>query len=555
MTLLRPDTLAIQHLVVRGGPVAREQVAQLQREVEGADWPQAPGESWVFIRQLQVRGSAGQLGRELAQATRTRIQGGPTDNLMRFANLTELLAALLADLASGVAAERWYWQHWAQLFPLPVAQAITRLLAEHGEHLPAVCARLAEQRQLARVWLALDEAGAHQLAQELAWRSGFALPERHAAPTQQRGRTAVTTALRLPTSLPQRWQPVLRQLPVQDARHRLALLLIGQEAAPLLLQRAPATLLEQLAAMFAPAPPDSPRPAVAPTPPATRRAEPALSSSPAADPQQESTTASHEAEAGAHFDPAPSTPAQASPGSRPAHRDRLPADQAPTGRTQTPLRQSGPAPAATRPASQPDTETAIQPTATPAQPATAPATSAAGALASNLAGSSAPQTATSSPTPDSAFAGFHTRQGGLLYLLNFLNRAEAQSLLGDFGEELPGGWGWLYRLGQELQLDETDPIVTFLANQLGFEQADQLHQLPPLPAREQWLDLARRWYGRAGLWQPSLLNLHARIQASPSHVDLFAPLNAVQLPVRLAGLDINPGWLPWLGRVVTFHYE
>jgi hypothetical protein len=31
-------------------------------------------------------------------------------------------------------------------------------------------------------------------------------------------------------------------------------------------------------------------------------------------------------------------------------------------------------------------------------------------------------------------------------------------------------------------------------------------------------------------------------------------MSAVRLPVRLAGLDINPGWVPWLGRVVTFHY-
>ena len=24
---------------------------------------------------------------------------------------------------------------------------------------------------------------------------------------------------------------------------------------------------------------------------------------------------------------------------------------------------------------------------------------------------------------------------------------------------------------------------------------------------------------------------------------------------RLAGLDIDPGWLPWIGRVVSFHYD
>jgi hypothetical protein len=32
-------------------------------------------------------------------------------------------------------------------------------------------------------------------------------------------------------------------------------------------------------------------------------------------------------------------------------------------------------------------------------------------------------------------------------------------------------------------------------------------------------------------------------------------LKHVSLPVRLAGLDANPGWYPELGRVVTFHYR
>jgi hypothetical protein len=156
---------------------------------------------------------------------------------------------------------------------------------------------------------------------------------------------------------------------------------------------------------------------------------------------------------------------------------------------------------------------------------------------------------------DLAFGQFHTGQGGLLYLLNVLNRSEIQSLMETWWHQLPNGWGWLYRLGQELQLDETDPITPFLATQLGFDHRTELEQLPPLPARTKLLELTGRWYGRAALWQPGLLLLTARIHFSPSHVDMYLPLSAVQLPVRLAGLDINPGWLPWLGRVVTFHYD
>lgn len=156
---------------------------------------------------------------------------------------------------------------------------------------------------------------------------------------------------------------------------------------------------------------------------------------------------------------------------------------------------------------------------------------------------------------DLAFDQVHTGQGGLLYLLNVLNRSEIQSLMETWWQQLPNGWAWLYRLGQELQLDETDPITTFLATQLGFDHRSELQQLPPLPARTQLLELAGRWYGRTALWQSNLLRLTARIRYTPSHVDMYLPLSAVQLPVRLAGLDINPGWLPWLGRVVTFHYD
>lgn len=152
---------------------------------------------------------------------------------------------------------------------------------------------------------------------------------------------------------------------------------------------------------------------------------------------------------------------------------------------------------------------------------------------------------------------FDTAQGGLLFLLNFLKREDVQSLINQQQSEndFTSGWGWLFRLGQELTLDEGDPVTAFLALQLGFKSSDQLNTLPPLPSREHLLDLAWQLYDRAGLWRPDLLRLNARVYYTPSHVDLYAPLNSVRLPIRLAGLDLNPGWLPWLGRVVTFHYE
>ena len=52
------------------------------------------------------------------------------------------------------------------------------------------------------------------------------------------------------------------------------------------------------------------------------------------------------------------------------------------------------------------------------------------------------------------------------------------------------------------------------------------------------------------------LLLHpGRLYLSSSHVDLVLSLEAISLPIRRAGLDRDPGWLPSFGRVVLFHVE
>lgn len=67
--------------------------------------------------------------------------------------------------------------------------------------------------------------------------------------------------------------------------------------------------------------------------------------------------------------------------------------------------------------------------------------------------------------------------------------------------------------------------------------------------------LAAALGGEAGEPATALLLRRGRLYVTSSHVDLTMPLDAVSLPVRIAGLDFDPGWLPALGRVVQFHYE
>jgi hypothetical protein len=53
----------------------------------------------------------------------------------------------------------------------------------------------------------------------------------------------------------------------------------------------------------------------------------------------------------------------------------------------------------------------------------------------------------------------------------------------------------------------------------------------------------------------AVLARRGRLFVTRTHVDLVMGLDSVTLPVRLAGLDRSPGWLPAFSRVVLFHYE
>ena len=71
-----------------------------------------------------------------------------------------------------------------------------------------------------------------------------------------------------------------------------------------------------------------------------------------------------------------------------------------------------------------------------------------------------------------------------------------------------------------------------------------------------WLTASRRWLRRhAGIGLADLVRRPAGLAATPTHVDLHFDLAQADLRLRRAGLDLDPGWLPWFGRVVSFHYE
>jgi hypothetical protein len=172
---------------------------------------------------------------------------------------------------------------------------------------------------------------------------------------------------------------------------------------------------------------------------------------------------------------------------------------------------------------------------------------------------------------------FITTSGGLFYLLNILKLRGAQALLvpdaKDGGSATtpahgwraqgwqahawhePGcGWRWLVRLGLAQGITLDAPLRRFLARQAGLDDADDLDHLPPLPGEDRLIALGQARVGPA-LWAaPSTWARPARVLATRSHVDVHLRSADVTLALRRSGLDIDPGWLPWLGRVVHLHY-
>ena len=46
-----------------------------------------------------------------------------------------------------------------------------------------------------------------------------------------------------------------------------------------------------------------------------------------------------------------------------------------------------------------------------------------------------------------------------------------------------------------------------------------------------------------------------RVAVTRTHLDFIFDFDQVDIRIRRAGIDIDPGWVNWLGMVVQFHYQ
>jgi hypothetical protein len=70
-----------------------------------------------------------------------------------------------------------------------------------------------------------------------------------------------------------------------------------------------------------------------------------------------------------------------------------------------------------------------------------------------------------------------------------------------------------------------------------------------------WITALRRWcrrYAQMGLH--TLIGRPGRVAFTRTHLDVLLDHQQADIRIRRVGLDLDPGWVPWFGRVVSFHY-
>lgn len=140
-----------------------------------------------------------------------------------------------------------------------------------------------------------------------------------------------------------------------------------------------------------------------------------------------------------------------------------------------------------------------------------------------------------------------TRAGGLFFIVPLLARAGLVRHLPNLTRETRDALPWqILRLAlRHARVPANDPL------QLALEAIP-----PPVEQTGRWLLAAHRQAVHlTGLTLRQLIARSALVSLSPTHIDvLFRPADA-DIRIRSAGLDFDPGWVPWLGRVIAFHFS
>ncbi|GAA3514187.1 hypothetical protein GCM10022140_47660 [Rhodococcus aetherivorans] len=488
------------------------------------------------------------------------IPAAATANAVVFRDLTELLTHYLVDLADARVGDRWWWAALHGRFAWN--DTVAGILSEQMACTPSIFAELRTLGRLAHVVSVLDEPTCAQLTRTLT--------DVHAAPRFTRALDAVTA-------------PAPVGKPVADCAYRAFVGTLTGIVGPArrlfaacALQLADDPLLARSSAFTHVAV------AVAAAPPATEH-----DSAPVDDvePRPAATDAGSAKSARHTRDPVP-IPARAGPRRRQEPAPEATASPAPEPATNEPAQPRTPTPLATATAARREQFR----TGAPRRQAQRP----------DIRSPSAARNA----DPIVTATGVITELGGAFFLVEFVRTLRLPERFEDDWQLASrlGWWGTIEILARSLvprnPARARDPIWTVLTELAGgrptFERARSIPAHAPTtdpgglipqaemstevtwapvdttlagPARHglrRWLEctraplcslLADRLDCRPDDMFEALIERRARVAHDRTHVDVHYELASATVAVRRAGLDRDPGWVPALGRVITFHFD
>jgi len=108
------------------------------------------------------------------------------------------------------------------------------------------------------------------------------------------------------------------------------------------------------------------------------------------------------------------------------------------------------------------------------------------------------------------------------------------------------------RLARRAGIDDHDPILLWTQLTLADDDAVQVNQRQV----RIWAWKLRRWcWKNASISAVDVVRRSGIVTLTRTDLDVSLSIDSADIRIRRAGLDLDPGWLPWFGRVVRFHYR
>lgn len=186
------------------------------------------------------------------------------------------------------------------------------------------------------------------------------------------------------------------------------------------------------------------------------------------------------------------------------------------------------------------------------------------------------------------FAGDSSGYAGFPFLITVLNKLGFENIF--YGhDEYPAfimAQRILWRIARWQKIPEDDPVLQFLKKEsdlpphaheckhplnrqtilhIARDDVKEMFKIPQSrdPLQPLYFNqvihifviaVCRYIHRHAKITIRNLIMRPAFVALTKTHMDITTSMKNLDIRIRLAGLDINPGWVPWLGRVIQFHY-